>query len=157
MAGQKQPINLVVAKGKKHLTNEEIEQRKKEEIVVPFIDIKPPSYLSQKLKKEFMEIASKLKSLKIMSELDEDCLARYILAKSNYVKITKKLNSIISKKETTIETLSNVAALQDKFFKQCRATANDLGLTISSRCKLIMPPTAPEPTKDNKFNKYLKK
>ncbi|MGN7308777.1 P27 family phage terminase small subunit, partial [Bacillus subtilis] len=28
---------------------------------------------------------------------------------------------------------------QDKFFKQCRQAASDLGLTISSRCKLVVP------------------
>ena len=31
------------------------------------------------------------------------------------------------------------ANLQDKFFKQARSAAGDLGLTISSRCKLVLP------------------
>jgi P27 family predicted phage terminase small subunit len=30
---------------------------------------------------------------------------------------------------------------QDKLFKQCRASAMDLGLTISSRCRLVIPTT----------------
>ena len=29
--------------------------------------------------------------------------------------------------------------MQDKVFKQCQSSARDLGLTISSRCKLIVP------------------
>ena len=44
--------------------------------------------------------------------------------------------------------------LQDKSFKQCRACANDLGLTITSRCKLILPKT-PENPKENKFAKFV--
>ncbi|MFS1511918.1 hypothetical protein VQL36_05705 [Chengkuizengella sp. SCS-71B] len=28
---------------------------------------------------------------------------------------------------------------QDKYFSQCRAAASDLGLTISTRCKLVIP------------------
>ena len=77
MAGQKQPIDLVMAKGKKHLTKEEINTRKSQEISVPFVDIQAPSYLPKKLQEEFDEIAAKLKSLNIMTELDEDCLARF--------------------------------------------------------------------------------
>ena len=29
--------------------------------------------------------------------------------------------------------------LQDKFFKQARSAAGDLGLTITSRCRLVLP------------------
>lgn len=42
---------------------------------------------------------------------------------------------------------------QDRAFKQCRQCAVDLGMTISSRCKLVVPKTA-EKAKENKFAKY---
>ena len=42
---------------------------------------------------------------------------------------------------------------QDRALKQCRACANDLGLSISSRARLVMP-EAKEPPKENKFNKF---
>lgn len=155
MAGQKQPIDLVLAKGKKHLTKAEIEKRKEQEIIVPFIDITAPCYLPKELIKEFDELAEKLKLLKIMTELDEDCLARYLLSKSNYLKITKKLDKIISKSEINISEIDDLISIQDKLFKQCRAAANDLGLSISSRCKLIVP-VDPTPPKKNKFDKFSK-
>ena len=88
-----------------------------------------------------------------MTELDEDCLARYLLSKSNYLKITKKLNSIISKKDTKVSEIDDLISIQDKLFKQCRSAAGDLGLSISSRCKLIVP-VDPTPPKKNKFDKF---
>lgn len=153
MAGQKQPIDLVVAKGKKHLTKTEIETRKKQEINVPFTDIQAPSYLPKGLVNEFYETATKLKSLKIMTELDEDCLARYLMSKKNYIKITKKLDRCIAKKEIDIEETADLMAIQDKLFKQCRSAASDLGLSISSRCRLTVPEN-PDPPKKNKFDKF---
>ncbi|MEI3507856.1 MAG: phage terminase small subunit P27 family [Bacilli bacterium] len=154
MAGPKQPIDLLVAKGKKHLTKEEIKARKEQEISVPFVDIQAPSYLPKQLQTEFNDIAEKLKALNIMTELDVDCLARYLLSKRNYLKITKKLNSIISKKDTSISEIDDYISIQDRLFKQCRSAASDLGLTISSRCKLIVP-VDPTPPKANKFDKFM--
>lgn len=153
MAGQKQPIDLVIVKGKKHLTKEEIKNRKSQEINVPFVDIQAPSYLNTTLKKEFDKLAAKLKFLNIMTELDEDCLARYLLSKNNYLKITRKLNAIISKKNAKVSEIDSLISIQDKLFKQCRSAAADLGLSISSRCKLIVPEN-PTPPKKNKFDKF---
>ena len=71
MAGQRQPIELVMAKGKKHLTKAEIEERKKTELKVDLKNVKAPSYLPKKLKIEFEEISKKLLEIGIMTELDE--------------------------------------------------------------------------------------
>ena len=34
---------------------------------------------------------------------------------------------------------------QDKVFKQCRAAASDLGLTITSRCRIVVPKQEDKP------------
>lgn len=148
MARPRQPVELLEAKGKKHLTKAEIEDRKKTELKVDLKNIEVPSYLTKKLKEEFQEIASKLLTVGIMTELDEDCLARYLLSKDKYLKYTKLLNKAI--KSSEIIEMERLTAMQDKVFKQCRACANDLGLTIASRCKLVMP-NSPDPPKKNKF------
>ena len=102
MAGygkQREPIDLIIAKGKKHLTKEEIAERRNSEINIDdYKNVKAPSYLSKKQKNEFTEIATKLVDIGIMSELDEDCLARYLIAKDNYLKFTKLLNSAMKNK-----------------------------------------------------------
>lgn len=169
MAGygkQREPIDLIIAKGKKHLTKEEIAQRRNSEINIDdYKNVKAPSYLSKKQKNEFTEIATKLVDIGIMSELDEDCLARYLIAKDNYLKFTKLLNSAMknktSKKYKEDAEMQRILSLdiesyliqQDRAFKQCNTCADKLGLTITSRCRLQVP-QAPEKQKENKFAKF---
>ena len=169
MAGKpREPIELILAKGKKHLTKNEIEQRKNTEINTEnYKNVKPPNYLSKTQKKEFNEIADKLVNIGIMSELDEDCLARYLISKDNYLKFTKLLN-IAFKNKTSKKNQDNIEIQkilsneiecnlinQDRAFKQCRQCATDLGLTISSRCRLIVPSNNTKNIKENKFSKFL--
>lgn len=60
----------------------------------PTGNIKPPSYLTAAQKKEFSEIAEKLVSLGIFSELDVDNLARYLDSKYQYIQITKDIKKL---------------------------------------------------------------
>lgn len=151
MARPRQPIELVKAKGKKHLTKAEIEAREKSELKVDLKDVSIPEYLPAKLKEEFVDIANKLLIVGVMTELDEDCLARYLLSKQSYLQYTSMLNK--ATKNNKIIEMEKLMTMQDKAFKQCRACANDLGLTIASRCKLVMP-VAEEKPKENKFSKF---
>lgn len=150
---QREPIELVIAKNKKHLTKEEIETRKQQELkIIPNEkDIIAPEYLTGNLIEEFNKISKKLLQIGIMTELDNDCLARYLLSKQLYLKYTSLLTKEIKKGK--LEKIEKYMNIQDKAFKQCRSSANDLGLTITSRCKLVMPPPR-EPTKENKFAKF---
>ncbi len=62
-------------------------------------------------------------------------MARFIIAKKMYLELTKQ---ILEKPELMIVD-KDIVTTQDKLFKQCRVSASDLGLTISSRCKLVVP------------------
>lgn len=153
MARPRQPIALVKAKGKKHLTKEEIAEREALELKVPTpAAVSPPDYIADapKLVEEFNDIAEKLLALKILTELDADSLARYLLAKQNYLQYTSLLNGAIRKNK--VAEMAAIQTMQDKAFKQVRAAASDLGLTISSRCRLVVP-QAPE-QKQNKFSRF---
>lgn len=151
MARPRQPIEVIKAKGKKHLTKAEIEARQKTELKVDLKNIQVPVYLRGKLIKEFKEIASKLLDIGVMTELDEDCLARYLISKDSYLKYTDMLNEFT--RQNKILEMEKLLTMQDKAFKQCRACANDLGLTIASRCKLVVPEVKEKP-KENKFSKF---
>ncbi|WP_092921300.1 phage terminase small subunit P27 family [Romboutsia hominis] len=151
MARPKQPIALIQAKGKKHLTKAEIEDRKSKEVKANCDKVDPPSYLPKTLKKEFERIAEELKRIDIMSNLDCEALARYIVSEYNYQKVTKKL----LKTGVDNDKYFNYLLMQDKLFKQSRQAASDLGLTISSRCKLVIP-TKTEEKPVNKFSKFMK-
>ena len=151
LARSRQPINILEAKGKKHLTKQEIEERKNSEVQAPDNNIKPPSYLPETLKKEFARIAGELKNIGIMSNLDCEALARFIVSECNYQKVTKKL----LKAGVENPKYYGLLLLQEKLFKMCRQSAGDLGLTISSRCKLVIPQTEDKP-KENKFARFEK-
>ena len=155
MAGQRLPLELVQARGSKHLTKAEIQERQEREIKPIADNIIAPAYLTKKQKDEFYKIADQLKKLKILGETDVDALARYITAKDMYENAVKQMR----KKEVKNNPISfeKWLKIQDKLFKQCRASANDLGLSISSRCKLVVPETKKETPKENKFKKFEKR
>lgn len=150
MAGSKQPIDLLLAKGKKHLTKKEIEKRKSQEVKAANDKVEAPSYLPENLKKEFNRIAEELINIKIMSNLDVEALARFIIAEYQYQKVVKKAIKMSPENDKYFDML----LMQEKLFKMARQAAGDLGLTISSRCKLVVP-TKEEEKPKNKFQKFM--
>lgn len=155
MARQRLPVEVVQARGAKHLTKAEIQERNKSEVKPIAENIVAPDYLTKKQKDEFYKISSQLQKLKIMGETDVDALARYITANDSYVHATKKLRTAEVKADP--ELYDAWSKIQERNFKMVRAAANDLGLTISSRCKLVVPEANKEDTKkENKFKKFEK-
>ena len=155
MAGKRQPIELVIAKGKKNLTKAEIKERLESEVKPIADNIVAPPYLTKKQKEEFYKIAGQLEKLKIMGETDVDALARYIVANDLYIKAVKKLRSTEVANDPVLFELW--ARNQERYFKQCRSSANDLGLSISSRCRLVVPEAKDTQPKENKFSKFEKR
>lgn len=153
MAGRnKQPLSVIQGKGRSnHISKEEAKKRQKHEEKMrgPTENIEPPKYLAAAQKKEFTEIAEKLVGLDIFSELDVDSLARYLDSKYQYIQLVKDLKKI--KPTETIEkpnggkiTVANedypkLQRTKNALFTECRAAASDLGLTITSRLKLVIP------------------
>lgn len=154
MAGQRLPIEVVQARGAKHLTKAEIAERQAREIKPIADNIIAPSFLTKKQKKDFYTIAEQLKKLKILGETDVDALARYIVANEFYVNAVKQMRKKDVKDDPiAFESWSKV---QERYYKQCRSSANDLGLSISARCKLVVPEPKEETKKTNKFKKFEK-
>ena len=154
MSGQKQPIELVLAKGKKNLTKAEIKERMSSEIKPIREGIEAPDYLTKKQKSEFNKIANQLDELKIMSVTDVDALARYIISYDFYLHSVKQLRKSDVKNDPY--SFDKWSKIQERYFKQCRSSANDLGLSITSRCKIVVPTNNAPPPKENKFKKFEK-
>ena len=166
MAGQRQPIELVVAKGKKHLTNAEKEDRMARELKPCTDEIVAPSYLTAKQKKEFYKIAGQLEKLKIMGETDCDTLARYVTAQELYEQAVKDLRAVQKQRpkgegDAALAMIKWAAMLEqldkrvEKYFKMAQTAAGALGLSISSRCRLVAPVIEEKP-KENKFARFGK-
>ena len=160
MAGQRQPIALVQAKGKKHLTKAEIAEREQTEVKAP----------SATQKKAFRKTVKELRAIDLISNLDVEALARLVIAQEKYREVTETIAKqplmvtvaydtgkkdaegypIMAEHEVVNSQVERLAIIQDRYFKQCRQGAADFGLTVSSRCRLIIP-KAPEAPKTNKF------
>ena len=142
MPNMAQPLRLIEAKGKKHLTKQEKQERSQMELQVPFTDVEAPEYLTAKQRKEFEKYAEMLLELKIMTELDVDCLVRYVLEQESYLAYRNDMVKAHRSNDDAAE--ERAERMADKAFKRAQSAARDLGLTISSRCKLVVPQPPPE-------------
>lgn len=162
MARPREPIALIKAKGKKHISRAEIEAREASEVQPCSDEIVAPYYLSAAQKKHFDKLAGQLQKIKIMGETDVETLASYVIANELYVQAVKDLRAAHRQKPKEMdsgalvvwaEALDKLDKRQDRYFKQMTAAARELGLTISSRCKLQVP-VKEEAPKVNKFSQF---
>lgn len=155
MAGQRQPLELIIAKGDKHLTKAEIAERRAREVKPCTDDITAPRYLTAKQKEEFDRISEQLKKIKIFGETDVDTLARYILSRDLYLKLTKQIQKKAILEDPIL--LDKYMKNQDRAYKQCHTAAKSLGLTIADRCRLVVPEIKTEVPKENRFARFEKR
>ncbi len=128
-----------------------------------FKNIEAPSYLDRSQKAKFYDLAFVLVHFGL-TQLDEDVLARYIIARSFYIYYTEKLQSLEpiepAKKWAAIQNIDDddlqellikivekfrlddevtLTKQQNIYHKQMKDCASDLGLSITARGKLILP------------------
>ena len=137
----RKPLELMA----KHMTKEEREAKGRETVKAKFEYAEPPAWCSAAQKKEFWIIAGQLVEIGIMGDVDCDAVGLYIKAKDDYIaydRTLKKLRKEADGSQAAVEMADAIAkydTMRDKAFKRCLAAARELGLTISSRCKLVMP------------------
>lgn len=148
MSGKRQPTDVVLANGKKHLSRAEIAERRAGEVRVPAAKTaKPPKWLPEALKKDFRALGKKLIAAGLYTELDADTLGRYLVAQQEYLLATKQVFQAYAERDP--EEVEDWSRIQDRHFKQARNCANDMGLTITSRCRLAVPETGQSNEADN--------
>ena len=159
MAGKRQPTDVVIANGRKHLSKtEEAERRAGEVKVSPAKTAKPPKWLPETLKKDFRAIGKRLIASGLYTELDADTLGRYLVAQHQWLIATAEVEKALSQKDPEtgqIRKKRDLAAadswgkIQERYFKQARNCANDMGLTVTSRCRLVVPNTGKQAEDDS--------
>lgn len=89
MGRNAQPIDIVQANGRKHLTKAEIENRKKSEIKVGNNNLKCPVYVKNNVNaySKWKEIIKIYKDVDFVSSGDIGLLSRYCMAHSEYLKL----------------------------------------------------------------------
>lgn len=138
MAGTRQPTDVVVANGRKHLSRAEEAERRAGEVKVPRPKtIKVPKWVPEQLKKEFRTLGKQLLSCGLYTDLDADTLGRYLVSQHQYLIATQETEKALAKRDQ--ETADSWGRIQERYFKQARNCANDMGLTVTSRCRLVVP------------------
>lgn len=133
MGRKKEPINVILEKGKKHLTKNEIEKRKSEELPIYDDRITVPITLPKKFHEEFLYYVEELQRLNIISNLDVEILEKYLIVKDLHNKSIQLLQ------EDDNFMNKDLVLIQEKYFKELITLSRELGLTITSRVKLVIP------------------
>lgn len=138
MPGPRQPTDLVKARGRKHLSQPEEEARRDREVHVPPPDrAQPPQWLMKKFHREFREVGEALRLAGLYTELDRDVLGQFLVARDRWVRADKLASAAIRDKDEKLAR--EWAGVQGTYFKQCRQCAEAMGLSVSSRCRLVVP------------------
>lgn len=150
MSGKRQPTAVVVANGRKHLTKTEIAEREAAEVKLPTAKTaKVPKWLPEGLKKDFRALGKKLINAGLYTELDGDTLGRYLVAHQEYLLATKQVFKAYADNDP--EAVEDWTRIQERHFKQARNCANDMGLTVTARCRLVVPETDQQSEESNPF------
>lgn len=148
MPGPRQPTDLIVARGKKHLSKaEEAKRRSQEPKVEKPKTATPPKWLPEPLKTGFRKLGKQLIAAGIYTGLDADTLGRYLVAHQEWLRATQYAQAGLEAGD--LEETEAWGRVQDRYFKQARNCANDLGLTVTSRCRLVIPEGAKQQTEDS--------
>lgn len=141
MAGKRMPTAVVEANGRKHLSKKEKAERLAAEIHAEAPDaIVPPKWLAKKHHGEFVEIAEMLCDLELYAELDRDVLGQYFVCRERWMAADKLAAKAIRDKDE--KTAREWNSVQSSYFKQARQCAEAMGMSVTSRCRLVVPGVA---------------
>ena len=100
MAGKRQPTDVVIANGRKHLSKtEEAERRAGEVKVSPAKTAKPPKWLPEALRKDFRAIGKRLIVSGLYTDLDADTLGRYLVAQHQWLIATGEAEKALAQRD----------------------------------------------------------
>ena len=175
MSGKRRPmdVNLSVVDGGKHWTKDEIASRRREELKLPKPKrLKAPKWLDPAAKKLFGDYAKLLLAFPegIVSELDTGTLARYCDCELAYAEASAQKTAWLAQAAklhrnslddgglpalgkdddyaTAQKQVDYWSSQMARFEKICRGCAADMGLSVTSRCRLVVPQVELTPETD---------
>ncbi len=141
---RKLPQKVIEMRGKSHQTKAEKEERRNSEPKMSDDKrIRAPDYLPEMLRAEFNELGQQLIKAKLACKLDRDVMARYLMSKQNWILAHEKAKDSLMFDDDP-KTVGGWTKIANQYFNQCQSCANAMGLTITSRCKLVVPQTKNE-------------
>ena len=118
----------------------------------------PPRWLGKKFHAEFREIGEILRQAGLYTELDRDVLGQFLVARERWLRSDRLASAAIRARDEKLA--KEWTAVQSSYFRQCRQCAEVMGLSISSRCRLVVPEVLANAAKDegeeDEFTRALK-
>ena len=74
----------------------------------------------------------------LYSELDRDVLGQYFLARERWLRADKLASQAIRDKDENLA--QKWASTQNTYFRQARQCAESMGLSVTARCRIVIPP-----------------
>ena len=147
MGRRREPVAVIEAKGRKHMGEAEKAERRASEVALPDVPFRNPGTLSAAQEAEFFEIAAYLEELNsvnksrgggnVYSGIDSEAVAQYIIAKDMAHALQKAAESS-ARPGSDVDPKRAMACYRDAC-NLCRSYAADLGLTVTSRMKIVLP------------------
>ena len=155
MPGPRQKLSVLEGRGKKHLSKSEKAQRAAQEVALPKpARMRVPKWLPEYLKADFRALAKELLDADMgAAQLDRDTLGRYLVAQRQFTAAMCMVQDALDQQDA--ELAGKWTKAQDAYFKQARACANDLGMTITSRCRLVLPDSGKR-QEENPFERMMR-
>lgn len=144
MSRPRQPTDTL----KKHISKTEAAERRTQEFAVPTAGkAVPPKWLGRgfdqatekALRAEFRQIGKRLIEVGLYSDLDADTLAQYITARHQWELATVQAEQALALGFAGGKAAGTWSTVQDRYFSAARKCAGELGLTVTARCKLVVP------------------
>lgn len=154
MPGPRQRLSVLEGNGRKHLSKSEKTQRAAQEVDLPKpAKMRVPKWLPEYLKADFRALAKELLAADMgAAQLDRDTLGRYVVAQHQFTAVCKLAQDALDQED--VDQVNKWTKAQKSYFEQARACANDLGMTITSRCRLVLPEGA-RPKEPNPFERMM--
>ena len=150
----KLPQNVLDMRGRSHQPKAEKEARKASEPKPEEIKrLRAPEYLPEHLRKEFNDLSQELIRADLLCKLDRDVLARYLMSRDAWAAAHMKARDALDTDDPADSAAW--ARIAKTYFDQCHACAGSMGLTISSRCKLVVP--KPPEAEESEMDKMLRR
>ena len=150
----KLPQKVIEMRGKSHQTKAERDQRRASEPQLEEIKrLRAPVYLPAYLRDEFNELGQELIKAGLLSKLDRDVLARYVMSHKAWVSAQLKAMAALDTDDP--KEAGAWARIAKSYFDQCHVCASAMGLTITSRCRLVVPKLPEDPAANDPMAQML--
>lgn len=150
----KLPQNVIEMRDRSHQTKAEKAARRASEPQTEKVkQVRAPVWLPEHLREEFSKLGRELNDVGLLSKLDFDILARYLMSRDAWVAAHLKARDALDMDDAKeAGTWSRVART---YFDQCQQCASSMGLTITSRCRLVVPKPPEDEAAGDPINNML--